>query len=273
MRRLRILLLILLLGVAALSFAGDVQVLCEPALRVFLDGKFVGMSNARQDGLFLPDVRSGGHVIRVEKDGFAPQNFQVMVEKLPIEVTVGQFLPATGAFQEQAPTVPSTAQATGTLVVLSAPQNCNIEIDGKLQAKTTPVLRVEGLAPGEHRISFIRPGYNQISGRVWMDSGGDVTVRGDLETGSVEIVKRGTGSLRLVSTPQHCQVLFLGKTYDKTFGKLNLSYLPSGKHRIVVSMPGRRFSTEIMIISGHRTVISVNMLGAADPFVISYEPE
>ncbi len=63
------------MGVPGISFAGDIQVACGPALRVYLDGTFVGTSSAKDDGLFLANVSEGAHVVRVEKEGFVPQSF------------------------------------------------------------------------------------------------------------------------------------------------------------------------------------------------------
>ncbi|MBP1621613.1 MAG: hypothetical protein H6Q02_2380, partial [Acidobacteria bacterium] len=49
---LRLCLALLVLVAAPLS-ANDIQVTCEPGLRVYLDGALKGTSNAREDGLFL----------------------------------------------------------------------------------------------------------------------------------------------------------------------------------------------------------------------------
>jgi hypothetical protein len=90
MKRLLWLCLSVLVLVPAPLFAGDIQVACEPGLRVFLDGKLAGTSNAKEDGLFMANVPEGAHVIRVERDGFVPQSYQVEVATLPIEVRVGR---------------------------------------------------------------------------------------------------------------------------------------------------------------------------------------
>ena len=79
MRSLRWLCFLLVMSVPATSFAGDIQVLCEPGLRVYLDGKLAGTSSAKEDGLFLPALPEGAHIVRVEKDGFVPQSFRVQV--------------------------------------------------------------------------------------------------------------------------------------------------------------------------------------------------
>ncbi|MFI5165743.1 MAG: PEGA domain-containing protein [Thermoanaerobaculales bacterium] len=273
MRRLHTLCLFLLMGLPAMTLAGDVQVLSEPGLRVYLDNKFVGTSSAKDDGLFLADVPSGSHVIRVEKDGFLPQSFQVKVERLPVEVKVGPFSAAAATPGPQHASRPEVAEPPGNLVVISAPQNCSVEIDGTPHLKTIPVLRIEGLAAGEHTISFSRPEYNPVSRVVWVDSGGEVTVRGDLMAGKVEMMHEGKGSLQVLSVPNHCTVRFMGKTFDKTDLKLNVTYVPAGQHRITASWAGRQMSGDIVIIGGQRTVVTISFSKGAEPFAISYEPE
>ncbi len=92
MRLLRWLRPLVAISVAGACFAGDIQVTCEPALKVYLDGKLAGTSTVTDDGLFLSAVAAGVHVVRVEKAGFAPQSFEVKVDSLPVEVKVGEFV-------------------------------------------------------------------------------------------------------------------------------------------------------------------------------------
>ncbi len=273
MKCLRWFCLVLLTSVPAMSFAGDIQVACEPALRVYLDGKFVGTSSAKEDGLFLAEVPEGGHVIRVERDGFVPQSFQVEVTKLPIEVKVGEFSPEPPVRHDRETSGTKVKQPVGVLLVTSAPQNCVVEIDGKTETKNTPLLRIEGLAAGEHPISFSRPGFDRIAGVVVIHPGVASAVRGDLRAGKVETIHEGEGSLRVISTPEHCTVRFLGMTTEKTHARLNLSRIPAGEHRIIVSWQGRVQSTNVLITKGHRTIVTVSFMKGDDPFVVSYEPE
>jgi len=273
MKCLRWLGLLLLTGVAAMSFAGDIQVSCEPALRVYLDGKFVGTSSSKEDGLFLANVPEGAHIIRVEKDGFVPQSFQVEVPKLPIEVKVGEFSPEPVIRHGGETSSSKVKQPVGDLLVTSAPQNCVVEIDGKTEAKSTPHLRIDGLTAGEHPISFSKPGYDRISGVVRIQPGAEVPVRGDLKAGKVETIHSGKGSLRVFSTPEHCTVRFLGMTKDKIHARLNVSHVPAGEHRMVVSWKGRELSTNVLITDRRRTVVTVSFLKGEEPFVVSYEPE
>ncbi len=271
--KLRSFFVILVAVAAAAAFAGDIQVTCGSDLRVFLDGKLVGTSNVREDGLHLADVREGSHVVRVEKDGFLPQSFEVLVEKLPVEVKVGEFTPAPPAAREQKAARASVTQATGNLLIISAPQNCSVEIDGRPMLKTVPILRVDGVAAGEHDVAFSRPGFDRISKSVWVDPGADVTVRGDLKTGQVETTQEGQGSIRLITDPEHVVVRFLGKLDEKTSARMNVSHIPTGKHRIEVTWAGRKLATDILIVNGQRAVVTVSFVKGDKPFDVTYEPE
>jgi hypothetical protein len=264
---------VLLAGWSTTGLAADIQVACEPGLRVFLDGTLVGTSSAKEDGLSIAGVSEGRHVVRVEKDRFVPQRFEVQVGKLPVEVKVAAFVPVPPGAHESEGAAAAVARPGGNLVVISVPQNCDVEIDGKTELKTIPVLRIEGLTVGDHTVSFSRPGYEPISKSVWIGPGTEVTVRGDLKAGKVELVFEGMGSLRVMSTPNHIALRFLGKTYDKTDAKLNVSHIPSGKHRLVASWGGRELSSDVLILANQRTVVTVSFTESAEPFAVSYQPQ
>jgi hypothetical protein len=182
MKSLRYVLPLLLISVSVVSFAGDIQVLCEPGLRVYVDNEFVGTSSTREDGLAVVDIGPGKHIVRVEKDGFLSQSFEVEILDLPIEIKLGEFSPAPPAEEETQPAVAVVQQLVGSLVVTSAPQNCDVEIDGKTTAKNEPHLVIGGLAAGEHTISFSKPGYEPLSSVIEVHPGAEITVRGDLKS-------------------------------------------------------------------------------------------
>jgi hypothetical protein len=188
----------------------------------------------------------------------------VKVEALSPEPPVGQEGETGGA---------AVKQLAGNLLVTSAPQDCVVEIDGKPQEKSVPLLRIEGLTAGEHTISFSKPGYDRISGAFTIQPGTEVTVRGDLKAGKVEIVYEGKGSLRVISTPEHCMVRFLGLTREKIHERLNVSFVPAGEHEIVVFWKNYKVSGKIMIIKGFRTVVVVSFMKGDKPFLVSYEKE
>ena len=273
MKRLHWLGLLVVTAVAVVSFAADIQVACEPGLRVYLDGTLVGISSANQDGLFLAHVPEGEHTVRVEKDGFAPQSFRVEARTLPIEVKVGAFSPEPLHLEDRPAGSAEAKPPVGNLRVTSAPQNCVVEVDGKTEAKDTPVLLIEGLTAGEHSIAFSKPGYERVSGVVRVRPGAEVTVRGDLVARKVETIYEGMGSLRVISTPEHCMVRILGRTREKIHPRLNMSRIPAGEHPMVVSWKAGTLSLNVVIIDGYRTIVNVSLLKGDVPYVVSYERE
>jgi hypothetical protein len=261
-----------LIATSTVSFAGDIQVFCPPELRVFLDDEFVGTSSERDDGLFLMNVPYGTRTIRVEKDGFVPQSIQVEVSNFPIEVTVGELSPEPVVRYLEEAEAEAVMQLVGNLVVTSAPQNCVVEIDGMPTNKITPQLSVEGLAAGEHTISFSKPGYDPISGVVDIRPGTEVTVRGNLKDGRIETVHEGKGSLRVISTPLRCTVRFAGMIREKTQPKLNMTLIPAGEYSIVISIPGQELSEKVLILNRKRTIVTVDFSDRDEPVVVSYVP-
>lgn len=273
MKGLRFLATLFVIGVATAALAGDVQIFCEPGLRVYLDEEFLGTSSEKEDGLFLIDVPIGLHTIRIEKGGFVPQNIQIEVSRFPIEVTVGALSPEPVIRQRKDTDDVTVEKPVGNLIVTSAPQNCVVEIDGESRTKDTPQLSIEGLAAGEHSISFTKAGYEQISGVVTVQPGAEVAVRGNLKDGKVEVVHGGKGALRLISKPQLCTVRFRGEIRRKTHTRLNLTHIPAGQYPIMVSIEGRELITEVWIRDGYRTVLEVDFMNAEQPFSVTHVPK
>jgi hypothetical protein len=254
----------------AVSFAGGVQVSAEPGLEIFLDGQPVGTTSAREDGLFLSDLSRGRHTIRVEKEGFLPQTFEVDVVSRPIEVEVSKFIPVAAAPAAAAGASRTTAGVeVGTLVVTSAPQNITVEIAGRVEEKRTPQLSIGGLPVGEHAIVFRKEGYEPVTSTITIEPGAENTVHGDLKSTKVEVVHRGRGSLRVISKPMRCTIWFRDEIHDKTHDRFNLSKIPAGEYPMMVMIPGRKLATTVLIVDGQRTTVEVSFMKGDDPFVIT----
>ncbi len=253
----------------AVSSAGGVQISAEPGLAVFLDSESMGMTSAREDGLFLSGVARGRHTIRVEKNGFQSQTFEVDVISRPIEVEVGKFLPVVAAAAASSRGANTAAREVGSLVVTSAPQNITVEIDGRVEKKTTPQLSIGGLPVGEHSISFKKDGYQTVTSVITIESGTENTVHGDLKATRVEVVHQGKGSLRVISKPMRCTIWFRDEIHDKTHDRFNLSKIPAGEYPMMVMIQGRKLTTTVLIVDGQRTDVEVSFIKGDDPFVIT----
>jgi len=272
MRRARWICLLFVMSVAAVSFAGDIQVSCSTGLRVYLDDKLMGTSNAHEDGLFLSAVPAGAHTIRVEKDGFLPKNIRIEVSDRPVEVRVGTLSPQPFAQYQKKVEPEEVEQLFGELTITSAPQNCVIEIDGKSETKEIPELTIGRVISGKHTVSFSKPGYETITGVFEVHPGTEITVRGDLFAGKIEIFYKGRGSLQVISNPQRCTIRFRGEIEDKIHPKLNLTQIPAGEYPIMAEIRGRKISRKVLIKDGQRAVITVSFVKGDEPFSISYVP-
>ena len=263
---------ILLISAATVTFAGDIQIFCEPGLDVYLDNEFMGTSTEKQDGFFLIDVRKGARTIRVEKNGFVPNSLQVEVTDFPIEVRIGRLVPNPAASSGARPTPIPVKNPVGNLVVTSAPQNCTIEIDGRTETKETPQLWIDGLDAGDHAISFSKPGYETISGVVTIVPGAEITVRGNLFEGKIETVHEGRGSLKIYSKPKRCTIYFRGQLEEKIHTAHNISRIPAGEYPLIAEMQGRKLSKMILIKDETTTVLEVSFMKGDEPFSVSYVP-
>jgi hypothetical protein len=260
------------MSVAAVPFAGDIQVSCSPGLRIYLDGKLMGTSNAREDGLFLSAVPYGAHTIRAEKDGFLPKNIRIEISDRPVEIRVGDLSPQPFAQYKKKAKPEEVKQLFGELVVTSAPQNCMIELDGEKETKEAPELSIGRITSGKHTISFSKPGFETITREINIHAGAEVIVRGDLFAGKIELLYQGRGSMQVISNPNRCTVRFRGKLEDKIHPKLNLTHIPAGEYSIVFSIPGRELSENILILNRQRTIVEVDFSNRNEPIVVSYVP-
>jgi hypothetical protein len=112
--------LVVAAAAAAADEVGALQVTCRPGHRVYLDGEFVGLTTAEQDGLHLRAVAAGRREVRVEKLGFAPRTLPVtVVAGRAVELRVPDLDPET-AEPMQAPTAAPATPAPAAPAVLAA---------------------------------------------------------------------------------------------------------------------------------------------------------
>jgi len=255
--------------VTAVSSAGGIQVSAEPGLQIYFDGEHMGTTSAREDGLFLNDVSRGRHTIRVEKQGFQPQSFNVTVINRPIEVEVGKFIPVVVVPPISPQAAAPPVREVGSLVVTSAPQNITVEIDGRVEEKTTPQLSIGGIPVGQHTIAFIKDGYQTVTSIITIEPGTENTIHGDLKASKVEVVHQGKGSLRVISKPMRCTIWFRDEIHDKAYDRFNLTKIPAGEYPMMVMIQGRKLATTVLIVDGQRTTVEVSFMKGDDPFVIT----
>jgi len=279
MHRVTSLIIVLGLCTAAAAAAGDLQITCEPGLRIYVDGELVGLTNAREDGLYLMDLKAGEHTVRIEKDGFFSQRFEVEIGDTPSELAPGTFIPlpklAVTTLPDASPTppVPLKPKKVSELTITSAPQLCTVEIDGATYIKDKPVLTIGGLSAGPHFIRFSKEGFETIGRSVEVIPSAKIKVRGNLKDGEVELVHEGEGSLRIIPKPRNCNVWFRGEFFDNIGMALKRSKIPAGEYPIRFSYRGKETSATLLIKDGCRTNVWVSFLSKDPTVKVSYELE
>jgi len=145
------------LGGAVSNEVGYVQINAEPGVEVFLDGEGVGVTSEDVGGLFVVDVAVGERLLRLERDGFEPQEVAVRVEAGRVHVhDVGQFAPPMRLMEAGQAVGVELRRLTGTLVVQTLPVESVVDLPGlglREQAKTRDVWQVEHVPVGRYALT------------------------------------------------------------------------------------------------------------------------
>ena len=71
-------------GIAA---TGDLQVTCEPGVRIFIDGILKGETYQEDNGLFVEGLSPGEHTLRANKTNYQPITRKfIIIENQAIEI-------------------------------------------------------------------------------------------------------------------------------------------------------------------------------------------
>ena len=154
MQRTRVVLLVVLFGVATSAAAGDVWIDCEPGLDIFLDGESVGVSGPNKNGMQLRGIESGDHAIRIEKDGFSPVEFSVNVGFAANQIVIGGFGPEINVEPPEPSEGEVETEIAGTIEITSDPRECNVKYGDQRIRKQHPILTIAGVPVGEHKLWF-----------------------------------------------------------------------------------------------------------------------
>ena len=132
---------------------GELELISDPSGgKVYVDGKEKGETPA-----VLSDVSSGGHVIRIVKQGYEPYEEQVNVVE-----------------GERKKVSASLTVSVGSLLINTDPPGANIFID----EKSVGVSPYDGrnLSPGTHRVRVIKEGYDNWEQYIDVEAGRRVKV-------------------------------------------------------------------------------------------------
>ncbi len=141
----------------AAAGTGDLQVTCEPGVRIFVDNTFKGVSKESDGGLFIPDLTPGPHTVKVLKKGFYTYEKSVEIKEFEAVEVVVKFTepPAKVIPLSPAPESSEVTAPVGALELRSAPMGATVLIDGEKKTEKTD-LRIENIRAGQHTITFQR---------------------------------------------------------------------------------------------------------------------
>lgn len=81
---LHIILMVLVMGVTVFA-ESYIQVVCEPGVKIFLDGTFKGISNADDSGLIIENLVPGTYEVKAVRTGFASQQSRLIVAEKDVK--------------------------------------------------------------------------------------------------------------------------------------------------------------------------------------------
>jgi len=177
----------MLLPVAGLlgQAKGDLQVTCEPGLRIYVGDQFMGVSKTSEDGLYIEGLPVGRHNVRVEKSGFEPQTISAnIVAGRAVEIRVGAMVPAITVEQKGETRAATVIAETGTVIVRSIPISCTVIFRGKTIEKDRDQVDFGNVPSGRNRIVFKR-GQQELSHSFALANNQTLELRADFRSGKV----------------------------------------------------------------------------------------
>ncbi len=205
MRAARLISLLLCLGMVASANAGDVLLTCSPGLEIILDGTRAGMCESAENGKRLTGLSAGNHTVRIEKNGFLPAEFRVVVGVVSQQIVVGELLPRPTFDYEGGTSRDTDEEPVGRIEVTSEPVDCTLRIGNRWTEKEEPLVTILDVPAGEHNLWFERFG-ELLKTKVVVTPDAPVRVKADfanrrVTTGSEEPTSAGGGSSKAVDGP------------------------------------------------------------------------
>jgi hypothetical protein len=166
----------------AIGATGDLQVTCEPDVKIYIDNEYKGITNEFEDGLAI-ELSSGKHTLKAVKKGYEPfiKEFTIQEYKgTKIEVT---FKEVSENIYQISPESGETSAQVGTIELRSIPMGAIVYIDGeKKQGKTD--MGIKGVKAGQHKILF-QKGENNLSGVFKLEPSNILKLKADFKEGKI----------------------------------------------------------------------------------------
>jgi hypothetical protein len=182
---------------------------------IWVDGRSLG----RQTPLTYFNVSEGLHTYKYTYPGYNDYNGT-------INVLANQTVTATGDL------IPPPDVTTGKISFSSLPIGAEIFLNDQAKGKTPQTL--DNISPGMYPFTLKFSGYNDFTGVVTVIA--DITA----EVNAVMIPSSGgtgTGSLKLISTPDKADIIIDGQPYDAKTPAI-IPDLPTGTHTYILQKTG-----------------------------------
>jgi len=178
--------MIVCLGLTATVAAGDVWIICEAGLDIFLDGELIGVSEKAELGKRLGEVSAGEHTIRIEKAGVALAEFPIEVGYAANQIVVGALSPEISGVPTGASENEPEKRPVGMIVITSNPMEINVKFAGQHVPKIKPIMTFPKVHVGEHKLWFESSG-TILSETVDVQEGTTVDVKVDFSNQRIAV--------------------------------------------------------------------------------------
>ncbi|MFC1812408.1 DUF1566 domain-containing protein [Thermodesulfobacteriota bacterium] len=136
---------------------GDIQITCEPEVRIWLNNDFKGTTTSDDNGMFIEGLPPGDYNIKATKTGFGQADKLVTVlDGQTVEVEI-QFTAPDVKIEDMVPEKDTAfVQEVGTFILRSVPLKAIAYIDDKEIGETDK--KVRNFPVGHHTVKFVFKG-------------------------------------------------------------------------------------------------------------------
>jgi hypothetical protein len=133
---------------------GDIQITCEPDVRIWVNDTFKGKTTSTDSGMFIESIRPGSYRIKAVKSGFEPVIQEVHVASgETVEVKIILKTPAMKIENLTTGSGGGDRATIGTIIFRSVPLHAEIFLDGRKIGTTDT--KASNIETGSHHIKFV----------------------------------------------------------------------------------------------------------------------
>ncbi len=163
--------------------AGDIQITCEPGIRIWLNNDFKGKTTIDDNGIFIEGLSQGNYIIKAAKTGFNPLRKTVNVlDGQTIEVKIKFTTPSVKIEQISPEKDTTLVQKVGTFILRSVPLKATVYIDNKEMGKTD--IKVGNFPVGNHTVKFVFKN-KELKGSFQLNSNESLKLKGHFKKNEI----------------------------------------------------------------------------------------